>query len=84
MIFLAFLSGFIDFIVNPTMTVLGDVLDAILKPLDYGRRPVAIDNTESSNSLYRPWTDILAVNKQEWTAKHDAGSIIHLHTIQTI
>jgi hypothetical protein len=68
--------GFIDFIVHPTMNVLGDVLDAILKPLDVGRRPVIIENVESSNkerALFRPWTDILAVNKSKWTSKHDAG-----------
>lgn len=68
--------GFIDFIVHPTMNVLGDVLDAILKPLDVGRRPVIIENVESSNNeraLFRPWTDILAVNKSKWTSKHDAG-----------
>ena len=71
------LLGFIDFIVHPTMNVLGDVLDAILKPLDYGRRPVIMENAESSNNekaLFRPWTDILAVNKSKWTSKHDAGN----------
>ena len=59
------------------MTVFGDVLDLILKPLDYGRRPVPIANADSSNcdrSLPRPWNDVLAVNKQQWTAKHDAGT----------
>ena len=59
------------------MNVLGDVLDAILKPLDYGRRPVINENAESSNNekaLFRPWTDILAVNKSKWTSKHDAGN----------
>ena len=61
------------------MTVLGDVLDAILKPLDYGRRPVPIENADNNERmLYRPWTDILTVNKREWTAKHDAGNILNL------
>ena len=62
------------------MTVLGDVLDAILKPLDYGRRPVPIENAENNERmLYRPWIDILAVNKKEWTDKHDAGTISNLY-----
>ena len=68
--------GFIDFIVHPTMNVLGDALDIVLKPFDYGGRPVPIENAESATnerSLYRPWTNILAVNKSKWTAKHDAG-----------
>ena len=58
------------------MNVLGDALDIVLKPFDYGGRPVPIENAESATnerSLYRPWTNILAVNKSKWTAKHDAG-----------
>ena len=55
------------------MNVLGDVLDAILKPLDYGRRPVPSENADDERVLFRPWTNTLAVNKSRWTAKHDAG-----------
>ena len=61
------------------MNVLGDVLDAILKPLDFGRRHVIMENSDSPNNektLFRPWADILAVNKSKWTAKHDAGNNI--------
>ena len=77
-----FVLGFIDFIVNPTLTILGDTLDAILKPLDYGRKPVpviienSVEGTINEKKLFRPWIDILVVNKARWTEKHDAGNNI--------
>ena len=76
------IPGFIDFIVQPTLTILGDALDAILKPLDYGRRPLpataenSAETTSNEQKLYRPWIDVLAANKEKWTEKHEAGKII--------
>ena len=76
--------GFIDFIVQPTLTILGDTLDAILPPLDYVRKPmmnIPEDSDDSSSThhndklIYRPWNDILVVNKAKWTEKHDAGEV---------
>ena len=76
--------GFIDFIVHPTLTILGDALDAILKPLDYGGKhaPIIMENsveaTNNEKKLFRPWIDILAVNKARWTEKHEAGNLFRV------
>ncbi|XP_059089272.1 dual specificity calcium/calmodulin-dependent 3',5'-cyclic nucleotide phosphodiesterase 1B-like isoform X3 [Tigriopus californicus] len=71
--------GFIDFIVSPTLNVLGDVLETILRGMEQAnKKPGNRDDSteqqlEKAPLLKRPWMDILAVNKEKWQAKHDAG-----------
>ena len=63
------------------MTILGDALDAILAPLDYNGRKQFSTISENSvggssgggKQVYRPWNEILVVNKGKWTTKHEAG-----------
>jgi len=76
--------GFIDYIVLPTLTVLGDTVDLILSTFDI---PHASKNKttlpeegshennqqKSSKVLFRPWTDILVENREKWQRKHDGG-----------
>ena len=72
-------AGFIDFIVAPTMTVLGDVLEAIFRSLEAANRTpdaapsAAPDSASSGVKLKRPWVDQLVVNKTKWAAKNEAG-----------
>merc|ERR1719361_1432683 len=75
--------GFIDYIVLPTMNVLGDALDLVLSPIDptllrsmYTK--IQEDDHSPAGSrnkilLHRPWTDILMENREKWQKKHDAG-----------
>ena len=80
------LLGFIDYIVLPTLTVLGDTVDLILSTFDI---PHASKNKttlpeegshennqqKSSKVLFRPWTDILVENREKWQRKHDGGKL---------
>ncbi len=74
-------SGFIDYIVLPTLSVLGDALDLILSAMDGGNKTTSVpENEVTSNGslkdkkpLLRPWTDILGVNRERWQKKHDSG-----------
>ena len=84
-----FVSGFIDYIVLPTLTVIGDSLDLILGTLDIppNARPASVpenrqshhpslsSNASAGNNavLHRPWADILTENRAKWQKKHDAG-----------
>ena len=74
------LAGFIDFIVAPTMTVLGDVLEAIFRSLEAANRtpgesgPPTSDHKSTAKKLKRPWVDQLGLNKAKWAAKNDAGA----------
>ena len=70
-------AGFIDFIVAPTMNVLGDVLEAIFRSLEAanqtpGSGPPSSD--KAAKKLNRPWADQLGVNKAKWAAKNEAGA----------
>jgi len=81
--------GFIDYIVLPTLTVIGDSLDLILGTLDIppNARPASVpenrqshhpslsSNASAGNNavLHRPWADILTENRAKWQKKHDAG-----------
>ncbi len=77
--------GFIDFIVMPTLTVLGDVLDGLFTCLDIpasrnhhaNNIPENATSDHKRNTMYRPWTDILIENRLKWQAKHDAGKRGH-------
>lgn len=83
--FLFFFLGFIDFIVNPTLNILGDVLESILKSLDVvnkkssNSRRIAEEGTPENNNnnnnsfMKRPWIDNLTVNRERWQKKHDDG-----------
>ena len=72
-------AGFIDFIVAPTMTVLGDVLEAIFRSLEAANRTPGNDGQPLSHAsaaakkLNRPWVDQLGINKAKWAAKNEAG-----------
>ncbi len=81
-------SGFIDFIVNPTLNVLGDVVDAILKGLEEANKKQAAKNNNNdsssvaasgSNPLFtfspmrRPWKEHLECNRAKWQSKQDCG-----------
>ena len=78
-------AGFIDFIVAPTMTVLGDVLEAIFRSLEAANRtPAGSESTAghgqpphhasaAAKKLSRPWVDQLGINKAKWAAKNEAG-----------
>lgn len=63
------------------MNVLGDVLETILRGMEQSnKKPSNRDDTadqqvEKAPLLKRPWVDILAVNREKWQAKHDAGKI---------
>ena len=78
--------GFIDYIVSPTLTVIGDSLDLILGTLDIppNARPASVpenrqpqhpslSSNTAGNVLHRPWADILTENRAKWQKKHDAG-----------
>ena len=74
--------GFIDYIVSPTLTVIGDSLDLILGTLDIppNARPASVpekhhsmSSNSAANVLNRPWADILTENRAKWQKKHDAG-----------
>jgi hypothetical protein len=73
--------GFIDFIVMPTLTVLGDVMDSLFSCLDIPASRLHNNNNIPENAvldskksmLHRPWNDILVENRSKWQAKHDAG-----------
>jgi len=74
--------GFIDYIVLPTMNVLGDALDLVLSSIDptllrsmYTKIQEDDHSSGSRNKvlLHRPWTDILMENREKWQKKHDAG-----------
>ena len=74
------LAGFIDFIVAPTMTVLGDVLEAIFRSLEAANRTPGSESTagqphhaSAAKKLNRPWVDQLGINKAKWAAKNEAG-----------
>ena len=69
--------GFIDFIVTPTLLVLGDVLEAILKSLESASKKVRTipeGGGPEEPLLKRPWVDNLGVNREHWQAKHDSGN----------
>ena len=72
-------AGFIDFIVAPTMTVLGDVLEAIFRSLEAANRTPGSDGqpphhaSAAAKKLNRPWVDQLGINKAKWAAKNEAG-----------
>ena len=84
---LCYSLGFIDYIVLPTLTVLGDTVDLILSTFDIPHSTVAMAKNKtslpeegmenhqqkSSKVLFRPWTDILVENRSAWQRKHDAG-----------
>ena len=81
-------SGFIDYIVLPTMNVLGDALDLVLSSIDptllrsmYTK--IQEDDHSPAGSrnkilLHRPWTDILMENREKWQKKHDAGMFLYI------
>ena len=84
----SFSLGFIDYIVLPTLTVLGDTVDLILSTFDIPPSAASKHKTASvpeeglpgqpasggpSKVLFRPWTDILVENREKWQRKHDAG-----------
>ena len=50
--------GFIDFIVNPTLTICGDMVKTVLG-----------SNYTNEDGEKTPWTDILPINKQKWQQK---------------
>lgn len=50
--------GFIDFIVNPTLAVCGDMVVAVLG---------------GSSGFEQPWNQTLVVNKDRWQQKADSG-----------
>ena len=74
-------AGFIDFIVAPTMTVLGDVLEAIFRSLEAANRTPGSESAgqphhasaAAAKKLNRPWVDQLGINKAKWAAKNEAG-----------
>ena len=76
-------AGFIDFIVAPTMTVLGDVLEAIFRSLEAANRTPGSESSAghapshasaaAAKKLNRPWVDQLGINKAKWAAKNEAG-----------
>lgn len=79
--------GFIDYIVLPTLTVLGDGLDLILGTLNIqsnAKQQASVSEDSSGatasgiggNILHRPWTDILTENRERWQKKHDAGNFL--------
>ena len=82
---LCYSLGFIDYIVLPTLTVLGDTVDLILSTFDIPHSTMVKNKTslpeegmenhqqKSSKVLFRPWTDILVENRSAWQRKHDAG-----------
>ncbi|XP_034949629.1 calcium/calmodulin-dependent 3',5'-cyclic nucleotide phosphodiesterase 1-like [Chelonus insularis] len=59
--------GFIEFIVEPSMQICGDVLDFVLAPLN---KKDNIDDTASSEAkrfrILRPWNQCLVENKKLW------------------
>ena len=82
-------SGFIDYIVSPTLTVLGDCLDLILTTLDIPSNAKSVpeenchgtSGNQNNTVLHRPWQDILTDNREKWQKKHDAGKIKNYLTI---
>ena len=57
---------------TPTLQVLGDVLETILKKLA-SKSGAAEDKRSSGDVLKRPWTKVLQENRVTWKAKEDAG-----------
>ncbi|XP_023315954.1 calcium/calmodulin-dependent 3',5'-cyclic nucleotide phosphodiesterase 1-like isoform X9 [Trichogramma pretiosum] len=59
--------GFIEFIVEPSMQACGDMLEAILAPLNAKE---SIDESggalENKFEIGKPWTECLAANKKIW------------------
>ena len=75
-------AGFIDFIVAPTMTVLGDVLEAIFRSLEAANAQPGQKPPNSEKKMNRPWVDQLGVNKAKWAAKNEAGQTYDLTVIE--
>uniref|UniRef100_A0A1I8J257 Phosphodiesterase n=1 Tax=Macrostomum lignano TaxID=282301 RepID=A0A1I8J257_9PLAT len=69
--------GFIDFIMEPSFGVLGDMLEKILMPLfeqqrQHGtRNPVDEGGAEGAFVLHRPWNEHLKTNRALWKEKAD-------------
>lgn len=65
--------GFIDFIVDPSFTVMTEMLEKILTPLQKAARSeeaiseeVFDKSDKSKYALSTPWADCLAINKNKW------------------
>nr|XP_034303432.1 calcium/calmodulin-dependent 3',5'-cyclic nucleotide phosphodiesterase 1A isoform X16 [Crassostrea gigas] len=65
--------GFIDFIVDPSFTVMTEMLEKILTPLQKAARSeeaiseeVFDKSDKSKYVLSTPWADCLAINKNKW------------------
>ena len=94
---LCYSLGFIDYIVLPTLTVLGDTVDLILSTFDIphasknkntlpeeGSNENNQQKSSSSKVLFRPWTDILVENREKWQRKHDGGKLTAALTEQLL
>jgi len=69
------------------LTVLGDVLESILRALDAANRGKGKDDqasalAEEKSLLKRPWTEVLAVNRSHWQKKHDSGEETALDSLR--
>ncbi|WAR10161.1 PDE1C-like protein [Mya arenaria] len=66
--------GFIDFIVEPSFTVMGDMLDKIVTPLRNPSQtsvhddPISEEVFDKDKTVGRPWAECLAQNKSQWKA----------------
>lgn len=72
--------GFIDFIVEPSMQLLGDVLDAIMekiqeKNITPAETPTPKDSGGTSNKMERQWEACLVENRQMWKDRAANGWI---------
>uniref|UniRef100_A0ABD2W7S7 Phosphodiesterase n=1 Tax=Trichogramma kaykai TaxID=54128 RepID=A0ABD2W7S7_9HYME len=71
--------GFIEFIVEPSMQACGDMLEAILTPLNAKE---SIDESggalENKFEIGKPWTECLAANKKIWKEQAVKGEYFRM------
>lgn len=60
--------GFIEFIVEPSLAVCSDMLEAILGPIK-----AAEAGSEGRPAIHKPWIKSLAVNKKKWKEQAAKG-----------
>jgi len=62
-------SGFIEFIVEPSLGVCSDMLETILGP----QQPLETGTTDTKRPLTKPWISSLAENKRIWKEQAAKG-----------
>lgn len=63
--------GFIEFIVEPSLALCSDMLEAILGP-----PKVEEGAPENRNDVLKPWISMLAINKKNWREQAAEGETL--------